>query len=261
MEVLCKKCKEPKDQNSENFYTEKKNKSGFDGTCRECRNKKLAEDRKNNPEIFRERDRVSRESDKYKEFQDRYRKDNKEALKIKSRESYYKNKEPYLERSKKQKEKDYYKQYQKEYRLKNREKLSKYNSNKLHSDPIYKLKHKLRTRFRKLIKGLHKKNSVLKYLGCDIEFCKKHLEGLFLEGMSWENHGKLWHIDHIIPCSVFDFSNEEDLKICWHYTNLAPAFVQDNLKKSDKLPNGESGRDYSSYKEYVERNQSKPFSS
>lgn len=34
---------------------------------------------------------------------------------------------------------------------------------------------------------------------------KNHIENLFLEGMSWDNHGE-WHIDHIIPVSRFDES-------------------------------------------------------
>ena len=48
--------------------------------------------------------------------------------------------------------------------------------------------------------------------------------------MTWENHGKLWHIDHIVPLATAE--TEEDLYKLFHYTNLQPLLVQDNLKKS-----------------------------
>ena len=53
--------------------------------------------------------------------------------------------------------------------------------------------------------------------------------------MSWDNYGTHgWHIDHIRPCASFDLSDEEQQKICFHYTNLQPLWAEDNLKKSKK---------------------------
>jgi len=43
-----------------------------------------------------------------------------------------------------------------------------------------------------------------------------------------------WHIDHIRPCSSFNFINEEEQKACFHYSNLQPLWAEDNIKKSDK---------------------------
>lgn len=37
--------------------------------------------------------------------------------------------------------------------------------------------------------------------------------------MNWDNYGS-WHIDHIIPCSSWDLSNEDDIYKCFNYLNL-----------------------------------------
>ncbi|WP_312999685.1 hypothetical protein [Leclercia sp.] len=62
---------------------------------------------------------------------------------------------------------------------------------------------------------------------------KQHLESLFVGGMSWDNYGK-WHIDHIKPCSLFDQSDEGQLKDCWSLSNLQPLWAEDNIKKGNK---------------------------
>ena len=110
----------------------------------------------------------------------------------------------------------------------------KYAQNKRSTDVNYKLKSNTSNRIRKLIN----KDSVktLDVIGCSIEELKKYLEAKFLEGMNWSNYGlKGWHIDHIKPCSSFDLTNEEELKKCFHYTNLQPLWCRDNWSKSDKL--------------------------
>jgi hypothetical protein len=70
------------------------------------------------------------------------------------------------------------------------------------------------------------------YIGCTpIEF-RKHIESLWTEGMTWENHGKKadsWQIDHIIPVYKFDLAIEEERKACFHYTNLRPFWRFNNL--------------------------------
>ena len=53
--------------------------------------------------------------------------------------------------------------------------------------------------------------------------------------MTWENHGAVWHIDHIVPCCKFDLTNEHEQKRCFHYSNLQPLFAQENLSKQGRL--------------------------
>ena len=80
--------------------------------------------------------------------------------------------------------------------------------------------------------GTTKEGKTIELLGYSpIEF-KKHIENLFTEGMSWENHGE-WHVDHIKPVSKFDSSTP--IKIVNSLNNLQPLWAIDNLIKRDKL--------------------------
>jgi len=62
------------------------------------------------------------------------------------------------------------------------------------------------------------------------------LEQQFLPGMSWDNYGE-WHIDHIIPVAVFNYSSVDhiDFSRCWALSNLRPLWAADNLHKNAKL--------------------------
>jgi len=53
--------------------------------------------------------------------------------------------------------------------------------------------------------------------------------------MTKENHGKVWHIDHILPCVFFNLNDPNEQKKCFHYTNLQALFVHENLSKGSKI--------------------------
>lgn len=65
----------------------------------------------------------------------------------------------------------------------------------------------------------------------------KHLELLFKPGMTWENYGSYWEIDHIKPRSSFKFcsTDDEQFKQCWDLSNLRPLTVLENLTKGTKI--------------------------
>jgi hypothetical protein len=71
-------------------------------------------------------------------------------------------------------------------------------------------------------------------LGCDIETYKEYLELLFEPGMTWENRGE-WVIDHIMPLSLFNLEDEEQMKISFHFSNTQPLWAQENGIKSTKM--------------------------
>lgn len=89
--------------------------------------------------------------------------------------------------------------------------------------------------FRRWLKGIGTGGQVKGFIGAELFFVKEWIEKKFSEGMNWENYGSVWVVDHIVPVMLFDVTNKDDLKICWHYKNLMPLFKQDNLKKEGNI--------------------------
>lgn len=115
-----------------------------------------------------------------------------------------------------------------------REYSRNWERNKRKTDPMYSLIKNLRSRLWTVLKRQKKSNSTLELTGCSLEELKKYLESKFEDGMDWNNYG-VWHIDHIIPCANFDFSDPKQQKICFHYTNLQPMWGEKNIKKGSRL--------------------------
>ena len=99
---------------------------------------------------------------------------------------------------------------------------------------INKVKNHVRVRFGQIFKKQNLERLGKKgfdFLGCDINFLMLYLESKFLENMNWGNYGE-WHIDHIKPCCSFDLSDIDQIKSCFHYTNLQPLWKMENCIKS-----------------------------
>ena len=73
------------------------------------------------------------------------------------------------------------------------------------------------------------------YFGLDIGNIRKWFEVQFLDGNSWNDFGKKWQFDHIIPVTYFDFSDEQELKLCWNFTNLRVEQFQRNKDRGNRL--------------------------
>ena len=127
------------------------------------------------------------------------------------------------------------KKLQKLYRINNSEKIKAYLRNRYKLDKTYKLKEVYRHRILKVIKGVNKSKPTLKLLGCSVEELWNYLESKFKPGMKKENHGKVWHIDHIMPIASFDLTNPKQQAKCFHYTNLQPLWAHENLSKGAKI--------------------------
>lgn len=102
----------------------------------------------------------------------------------------------------------------------------------------FRIKKNLRGRVYVALKRGCKSLGTMELLGCTIEEFRAYFESKFTDGMSWDKYmeGGI-HIDHIVPCIMFDLTSEEQQKICFHYTNLQPLWAIDNLKKGIKIIN------------------------
>lgn len=58
------------------------------------------------------------------------------------------------------------------------------------------------------------------YFGLDIAGIREWFAVQFREGVGWEDFGALWQFEHILPVACFDFSNENELRACWNFTNI-----------------------------------------
>jgi hypothetical protein len=92
-----------------------------------------------------------------------------------------------------------------------------------------------RSRLHACLKGknVEKNMRTKEYFGCSPSFIKEYIEILFTSGMTWENQGfgkGKWNIDHRRCCSSFDWDNytDEDIYKCWHWTNLQPMWHVEN---------------------------------
>ena len=129
--------------------------------------------------------------------------------------------------------------YRKQYCNENASKINEYD--KLHrkqrrlNDPIFRLKTNMRNSLRKLLKN-NKTLHTHEYICCTAEQLWNHLEKQFRTGMTRDNYGSVWHVDHIIPLAFFNELDSTEQKIANHWGNLQPLFVKENLVKNDKIP-------------------------
>jgi len=130
----------------------------------------------------------------------------------------------------------------KEWKKNNKDKISKYaikaRKARIQKDPGYKVQCNLRNRLKDIMKSAKRGGwtSYSNLTGCTSQELAAHIEKQFAKGMTWANYGiDGWHVDHIMPCSKFDHTNDLHVKQCWHYTNLRPLWAKDNLTKSNTV--------------------------
>lgn len=100
-------------------------------------------------------------------------------------------------------------------------------------DPKEKYKRYVRTRIYNALKR-NKTMRTIDYLGLSN---KDYFEYIMYydECFTEENYGPLWHIDHVIPVSLFDLDDEEQQKIAFNWRNTMPLTKNDNLKKGNTI--------------------------
>ena len=208
MEKVCNRCGETKP--IYDFGNNKSYKDGINSICKVCNKERGKEWRLQNP-------------DKLKELKSKYRQKYKDQIKEKYKKYY-------------QDRIEYFKIKNGSYRQKgiNKERRNEYQRKRREENYLELISHRVRNRvggYLKL-KKINKNNTTFNIIGCSPEQLKIHLESKFSDGMSWDNRNE-WHIDHIIPLS--SAQDEKTLYELFHYTNLQPLWIMDNLKKGDKI--------------------------
>ncbi len=224
----CTSCGMSLQINSDNFYKHKTSKDGFTWCCKPCLLKKMgvytaankqakndyqkeyAREMLSNPEtakIFKGRKAIA---------QKKYRANNKEKIRASSKEYAQKN----IEAVRKKKRDHVRKRYK--------------------TDPGFRLNRAVSESLRRGIKSSKAGRHWETLLDYSLSDLKLHIENLFTDGMSWENHGNgvgKWNIDHKIPVAVFNFSDpaHPDFNRCWALSNLQPMWANDNARKKDKI--------------------------
>ena len=234
---VCTKCKEEFENTVENFYIDRNNKCGLTSRCKKCI---LASNNKihklNTDESIK---RVCWKCKEEKPAIKKFFHINRQIKYGVSREcricknAYIKNRRKDPKVKEREKELNSYP----EVRNKRKEMARKRTKERCKNDYTFKLKLLLRCRVRRAIKTNSKSDNTLSLMGLDsVEYLKEYLESQFDDHMSWDNYGiEGWHIDHIIPCSAYNFSIDEDQIRCFNYRNLRPMWGKDNLSKGGTL--------------------------
>ena len=107
---------------------------------------------------------------------------------------------------------------------------SSYQKKRSQEDVLYLLTRRLRARLGRI----KDRNGVshIEELGCYMLEVKQYLESKFQAGMTWDNYGKEWEIDHII--ALVKGQNEFNLKQLCHFSNLQPLFKEAHYIKTAK---------------------------
>lgn len=114
---------------------------------------------------------------------------------------------------------------------------SNYKKEKIKNNPLFKLEVRLRSRIYIAFvnQSSNKTERTWKYLGCSPKLFQEWIEFQLYDGMTMDNYGKIWHIDHVKPCSSYDLTNEVEIEECFNWKNLRPLLAKKNYKKKDKI--------------------------
>lgn len=97
--------------------------------------------------------------------------------------------------------------------------------------PIKKTIYRIRTEiYRATHNGV--KNRPFRFLGCTASVFRHHIESQFRDGMSWDNYGNFWEVDHIKPIIEWDLSVTANALLAGNYTNTQPLLMKEHRRKS-----------------------------
>ena len=170
----------------------------------------------------------------------KFRATHKEEIKKEKHEYYARNRDKYEVKNRlyREEHKEELVESKHRYYMANREAILgrtyRYSNTQYQEDIEFKLSKRLCHRIRLAIKNNAKRGSGVRDLGCTIKFFKDYIESKFYGGMTWNNWGKVWELDHIKALCKFDLTDRVQLLEAVHYTNMQPLIIADHRKKTIK---------------------------
>lgn len=110
------------------------------------------------------------------------------------------------------------------------------NAQRIRESPKLRMESAIRARVMMSMKRrcTNKDGRTFELIGCTGAELAAHIERQFKRGMSWDNYGSKWHVDHITPLSYFDMSNPDDQRRAWNWQNLRPLWAMQNITEGNK---------------------------
>lgn len=128
--------------------------------------------------------------------------------------------------------------YNKEWAEANKEKMlgySRASKARRRKNPIHRVHSSIGSQMRNALKTRKGGRRWESIVGYTLDDLVAHLERQFTKGISWDNYGTGWHIDHIVPQAEFDMDVGDDaVRACWALTNLRPLCAIKNASKGAK---------------------------
>ena len=118
-------------------------------------------------------------------------------------------------------------------------------------EPISTIVRAIRSRILSCLKRKYK--HTIEYLGCNCTFYLDWLLNIDTK-YTFENYGREWHIDHVIPVSKFDLTDEEQQLVAFNWRNTMPLSVKENLSKNNKILQSQIQQHVSNLLEYHKKN-------
>lgn len=225
----CTCCFRDKPENKEFFHFDKRRQS-YAAMCKVCRNAQI-KIRQSSADVIAAR--LANERARYAK--------NPEKFRAKTKAQYAQNCERRIKYSLEWRErnleraKENSRRSAKAWREANPDKMTEHyraKSKRYRATEKGKLDCRIRARLNNYLRGGKGSRSWKEKVGYSLDELKTHIERCFVSGMGWHN-SHLWHIDHIIPLSAFEYANvdEKNFKIAWALTNLRPMWAKDNVSK------------------------------
>ncbi len=99
----------------------------------------------------------------------------------------------------------------------------------------FREKRKWQISFRRYVLEKSPSPAYAPFFGLDINTIREWFACQFTEGLGWENFGKAWQFEHVLPLTYFNHAEEEDLRLCWNFLNLRVEPLEGQGNKAHRL--------------------------